>query len=119
MDRAQLNIELAQTMKSICYAPKLSEADLIISIVSTALHLHPDDIKSNSRDHDLADARQIISKILYERQFVYREIGEVLHRDHSTMVIALRRYQDKIDIKDKEFAGKVALVAEEMEALCV
>ena len=72
--------------------------DRILSDVSAAFNVTPDDIRSPSRNAPISLARKISIYVIREvKGLSYTEIGDELKRDHSTMTINYKDVKKMLD----------------------
>ena len=116
---AEYSQEITILMHAIKSREQVSEEQKIINAVCMALNVKPSDLASISKAQEHTEARQIIFNILYRRGYTLAAVGKLFNRDHTTVIHALRRYDNNIDSKDKKFAKKLALVNDKIEELCV
>jgi len=95
------------------------EADLIsgfIAAVCRALNVEKSALRSPGRTTALVEARYIIMYVLVKQhQLSLKNVGEILNRDHSSIVAGIEKYQSLVDAKDKAFLYKINSVIEELE----
>lgn len=62
---------------------KLSDMDLLKGIVEDAFGVK---LTKQRRNREIVDCRKIFSKILRERGYTFKSIGNYLYKDHSTII---------------------------------
>lgn len=72
----------------------------IISDVCAALGITLKDLQSKRKTSELVTARFYIANKLREAQFALSVIGKLLNRDHTSVMHAVRTYQNRISAKD-------------------
>jgi chromosomal replication initiation ATPase DnaA len=88
---------------------------IIIEKVCKALQLKINEVKSANRKSENIEARQIIYKMLKDEGINSRRAGELFSKDHAAVEHAIKKYNEKVQIRDKQFLAKIALVSAEME----
>lgn len=109
--------DLVQDLKMSMHAQQTELTDYkagedIIRMVCMALEVNVSDVKSQSRNRELADARHIICYILRRHTTLSaRQIGNKLGgRDHSTVLGSVITCQEFIDSHNKDFLKKIEAV---------
>ena len=79
----------------------------LIKILSEACGYSYDQIIGLSRTTDLSTARQVIWKVLKDRNYSYPEIGKAFGRGHSSILHGVARINDLVSIGDKRVAKRL------------
>jgi chromosomal replication initiator protein len=87
---------------------KIADKDGIMAAVSESLDIPIETILSKDRHQDVAMARQIAMALIrkYEPSVTLKRIGRMFRRDHSTVIYALRTF-DNLYGRDKTFTAQV------------
>ncbi|MCT2563970.1 helix-turn-helix domain-containing protein [Chryseobacterium herbae] len=80
-----------------------------ISTVISAFGVSMDDIRSKCRKAELCDIRMILIYEMRQGGYTYARIGEVLHRDYSTIMWNFNNYEARF-LYDENFKKKVLVV---------
>lgn len=80
-----------------------------ISTVISAFGVSMNDIQSKCRKAELCDIRMILTYEMRQGGYTYARIGEILNRDHSTIMWNFNNYEGRI-LYDENFKKKVLLV---------
>lgn len=80
----------------------------IIKLINDTFNI---DIVSRTRRQDYVDGRMIYYKILRDLDYGYTPIGRTLHKDHSTVIHAVRAFDD-VTTYDKELYNKYEVIKE-------
>jgi len=67
------------------------------------------DIQSGSRKADISDMRKILSYELRNEGFKLREIAELFHSHHTSIITSIKQYSDRL-LFDQDFKNKVMIV---------
>ncbi len=80
----------------------------IIKLINSTFNI---DIVRQTRRQDYVDGRMIYYKILRDLDYGYTPIGRTLHKDHSTVIHAVRAFDD-VTTYDKELYNKYEVIKE-------
>ena len=80
----------------------------IIKLINDTFNI---DIVSKTRRQDYVDGRMIYYKILRDLDYGYAPIGRTLYKDHSTVIHAVRAFDD-VTTYDKELYNKYEVIKE-------
>jgi hypothetical protein len=86
------------------YRPDMPISSLWLTVVKCAFDLDRIDIvkDTSKRNRDLVSYRQVFCYIAREAGYTYKTIGNVIGKDHSTVIHSYRTISDLIEIKDIE-----------------
>jgi chromosomal replication initiation ATPase DnaA len=77
------------------------EINYLKGVIEKVLDL---DISKNCRERDIVDGRIIYSKILRDRGHTLSNIGQPVHKDHTTILHYLKQF-DSLYEYDKKFSS--------------
>lgn len=83
------------------------ELDVVARAVCSTCEIEADDFRSQARYREFSDARKIFYHLCRKEFFEYtcKRLGEYTNRDHSSVVIALQRCDDFLEM-DSEFRSR-------------
>lgn len=89
----------------------LTGPEVIAYIVGEYFGVTLKDLRSPDRHRPLPDARYIVFFLIWENypKMKLGQIGEVLNRDHSTVIYAIRKVQDYLSY-DNEYANDFEII---------
>lgn len=85
---------------------------LLIDTTAFMFGVTPAAILGRSRETRTAEARQALAWALRQRHWAYEAIGDLLHRDHTTIIYAVRAVARRIE-RDPRFAERVLPLTED------
>lgn len=89
-----------------------AERDVLLRVVAEHYGAKVSDLKSGSRRQRLCQARHVASYLLRRHQLLtWCEIGELLQRDHTTIMHGAKKVQRQADKDPKLFKGLQDLAA--------
>ncbi len=80
----------------------------IIKIINNTFQI---DILNRTRKREYVEGRMIYYKILRDLHYGYKAIGRTLYKDHSTVIHAVRAFDD-VTTYDKELYNKYEVIKE-------
>lgn len=87
----------------------------LIEIVSKEFNV---DIRSKSRRREIADARAVFYKILYDNEYSLTLIGEILDKHHATVINGLKVYNSVLK-RSKYYLSGYEKCKREFEEFCL
>ena len=100
-----------QTWLGLSIKPYTPNLGYILENVCSILEVPTEKVLSKSKKANLVRARKIFSYICIRKGFTFREAGEIINRDHSTVVHAFKCVDKrKYDWRLKEDFERVAKI---------
>jgi chromosomal replication initiator protein len=80
----------------------------IISIVSAIYGIRNEDLLGKSQSHEYSLPRQIAMYLCRkELKLPFQSIGQIFHRDHSTVMTSIKQIEKKLETSDRELRSSI------------
>lgn len=70
-------------------------------------------IMSKLRDRDVCVVRQVLIYLLHKQGFTSTKVGQIMNRDHATVLYSIIKVRDMIELKDPATMRYINLFKEE------
>lgn len=118
-DPESIDEEIVKKMLHDLIAQEEKEAlspEKIIATVAASYGIRSEDLLGKSQSQECSLPRQIAMYLCrQELKIPYQKIGQIFHRDHSTVMTSIRQIQKKIEESDTEILSSLAEIHSHIE----